>query len=224
MITLCVPTITRYDLLCILIKSAERGTLVPDKYVIIDNGAHLASREGFAKQVEKDKSLPKDKITVLKRRYSVAKSWNYFIDNCEENIIISNDDIELLPNSIESIVNAANSHPDKLMFSAAEGGINAFSFFLIRKKLKDTIGGFDELFDPAYFEDCDFHRRMYLAGIERMNVIGLQLIHHHSATIKSFDREQRKKFSKFFYKNMDRYLRKWGGMPEKEAYEKPFNL
>jgi hypothetical protein len=223
MINLCVPTIKRYDLLSNLIESAEAGTVVPDNYIIVDNGAKINKDDSFRKRLEKS-DLPKDKIKIIECRWSVAQSWNFFIKQYDEHLIISNDDIELLPQSIETLINEVDSNPETLMFSSGQNNVNAFSFFLIRKKLIELVGQFDEHFRPAYFEDCDFHRRMEINNIKRLNVQNLQLIHHHSATAKSYNSEERKRFQKDFMRNMMYYIKKWGGRPEQEQFSTPFNV
>lgn len=45
MLSVCVPVLKRYDLLRKLLVSAQAGTVVPNKYVIINNGRNVKMLE-----------------------------------------------------------------------------------------------------------------------------------------------------------------------------------
>lgn len=84
----------------------------------------------------------------------------------------------------------------------------------------DAIGPWDEQL-PQYFTDNDMYRRLRLAGYELAESC-LPVSHVGSATIHSDparEKENRRTF--LFYR--DYYIRKWGGEPGHETFERPFN-
>lgn len=217
MVTLCTPTLNRYDLVHKLILSAEEGTLVPDRYSVIDNGGSL------------ELNLPPsvmNKVHLYRpgQNLGVAASWNYFLKTYPDYIIISNDDIEVGPTAIENMVDAAEANPDGLFFCIDSAGINAWSFFLERKRSLEVIGDYDENFWPAYFEDNDRYRRYMLAGYEVHKAPGIEFYHFGSATIKAYDHEQEMRHHEYFRRNQEYYISKWGGEPHEEVYTTEFGL
>jgi len=85
------------------------------------------------------------------------------------------------------------------------------------------VGGWDTTL-PRYFADCDYYRRMELAGYPPVHT-GLQVTHHNdgSSTIKS-DPYLNLLNGVTFPLYMDYYAAKWGGLPGQETYLSPFNL
>jgi len=216
-ITLCTPTLNRYDLVHKLILSAEAGSLVPTRYAIIDNGGSL------------ELNLPQsvmDKVHLYRPDHNlgVAASWNYFLKTYDDYIIISNDDIEVGRDAILHMVDAAEANPEGLFFCIDSAGINAWSFFLERKKSLEIIGEYDENFWPAYYEDNDRHRRYMLAGYDVQKASDIEFYHYGSATLKAYSSEQEHKHHEYFRRNMQYYCDKWGGEPGNEVYQTAFNL
>jgi hypothetical protein len=82
------------------------------------------------------------------------------------------------------------------------------------------IGGYDNVF-PKYFCDNDHIRRMRLAGWETISS-GIHTMHIGSQTIKS-DPELNFLNSVTFPLYRQYYIAKWGGPPEHETYQYPFN-
>jgi GT2 family glycosyltransferase len=192
MINVCVPVLRRYDMLKKLIAS------VPTKHTpvyIIDNGRNpemvkwaLAGGEAF--------------VHTPAAQMGVAESWNWFIDNVDEDRVISNDDIEFAPDSLERM---AASPAD---FVSCSFG---FSCFLIRQGCIDRVGRFDETISPgyAYFEDMDYLRRMRVAGVEDA-VVECGVIHHYSQTVKGLSAQQLAEHNRRFYIAQENYTQKWG--------------
>lgn len=216
-VTLCTPTLNRYDLVHKLILSAEEGSLVPDRYCVIDNGGglELTLPESVMKKVH---------LYRPPSNLGVAASWNYFLKTYDDYIIISNDDIEVGYDAIKNMVDMAEATPDGLFFCIDSAGINAWSFFLERKKSLEIIGEYDEAFWPAYYEDNDRFRRYTLAGYTVSKAQNVEFYHLGSATLKAYDHEQEHKHHEYFRRNMQYYMEKWGGEPGQEIYLTPFNL
>jgi hypothetical protein len=90
-----------------------------------------------------------------------------------------------------------------------------FSCFLITPTCHDTYR-FDERFQPAYFEDGDYHRRMWLGGDgARIAGVTLPYLHYGSRTINRSE-EAMRRFQPQFAACKARYVAKWGGEPHHE--------
>ena len=231
-ITLCVPTLSRYDLLARAVSSARAGALPPSRVLVIDNGGGLAEYmrtrpdvwpAELAAAVEvhtfPQPGAPPGKPSV--RNLGVAASWNWFMRNVPQDyVVISNDDVGFRPRTIEALVATAEKMPGQVFFCASVG--QAFSLYLLRKRALDLVGPFDENFWPAYFEDGDYARRLALLG-QRENFSGEGYEHEGSATVRVADPDMRRRHHGWFDANSKYYVRKWGGPPHHEKYTVPFN-
>lgn len=74
------------------------------------------------------------------------------------------------------------------------------------------LGLFDERFDPAYFEDGDYHIRLHQAGIGAFADPGALFRHDCSLTIRT-NPEIARLNQETFRRNADLYAQKWGGLP-----------
>lgn len=208
MIVFGAPVIRRYDLLAGLLGSLHTQTQQPDRVVVVDNGNDAAKLPCCP-------ALPAQVISPG-RNVGCAGAWNLIIDQAsapEDIVIISNDDIELMPESISMIVQAAQR--SELVIA------HNFSLFSVRRSLVDKIGFFDEHFFPSYYEDNDFHRRVKLAGASWEH-IACPCTHAGSASLTVLSAEEQKAVRIRIGKCKSQYLRKWGGVPGQERYKKPF--
>lgn len=98
-----------------------------------------------------------------------------------------------------------------------------FSAIAIGRETWDAVGGFDEGYWPAYFEDNDYHRRCILAGIpyDDMQIDSIHL-GGGSSTIKASPTLNRLNGTTFSC-NRDRYIGKWGGSPGHERFATPWD-
>jgi hypothetical protein len=211
MITIGVPVLKRYDLLGKLILSAEKGFLVPDKYLVVDNGGAMKY------------SSPKIEVYNPGRNIGCAAAWNYIIRNTPEIRIITNDDIEFTYDTIKLIVE--NYDENCLMGLSSIPGINLFSCFSLSDKIFNTIGEFDESISPnyAYFEDNDYAYRMKLHGGFNRKYVEANVNHLGSATLKVFTDEEERAHHNRFRLAKENYVAKWGGMPGEETFTKAYN-
>lgn len=232
------PTLHRYDLLVQAILSLEEGLLIPNEYIVVDNGFSKTRNgvTGFADYLKKNtqyRTLPSKKIKIIEteKNWGVAKSWNYLIDNYGLNpndiLIISNDDICFHFDTIrcfaDSIV-ANSSNQEIVVYYCDRFKNNAYSLFSPMPNVFKVIGLFDEKFYPAYFEDCDFSRRIELTpSAEFFNISGCHFSHHHSGTFTDYTDEEMEEHHKFFARNKEYFLEKWGGEPGQETYATEFN-
>jgi len=198
-VKLGIPTIVRYDLLGRLLDSAERGTVKPDGYLIVDNGGGLAAA---------GVRVPENtRIIVPGKNLGVAAAWNLILDAAgAEPIVISNDDITLGPDAFATLSAAAAAYP-----LVTAGG---WALFAQAPECTRTVGYYDESFFPGYYEDTDYAYRMRLCGFPRHDV-SVAVTHVGSATIKAAPQLNVGRSGAYYHA-------KWGGAPGHERWREPF--
>lgn len=178
---------------------------------------------------------------------SVAASWNLGIEIAIERlcdyILVINDDVVLSPwtidNQIEYLENKEKRDAKVRMTTGWSTGSNDvemrnwpepnqnspfvsgadFACFMITPDFFNEIGLFDENFQPAYFEDNDYHRRVLMAEYKIEIVTTAPYLHYGSRTqkesgvVNNFQFEQNKQY----------YKTKWGGGPGAEIFATPYN-
>lgn len=82
----------------------------------------------------------------------------------------------------------------------------AAAFWMLRRRAWEAIGGFDLRFQPAWFEDVDFCRRLLDAGWEILHFPQLRVGSHLGGA--SLDRLGYAAFVEIYTRNMLRYLAK----------------
>jgi hypothetical protein len=234
MIVLGVLVIRRYELFDRFLKSVERGTLRPDRYVVVDNGAKLG-QEIDAGVVD----LP-DNTTLISpgRNLGVSGGFNKILEASSDadRIIVANDDLIYGPETLEHVVGVSKQHD----FVRAPGYLN----YAITPKVVERIGFFDENFF-CYFEDNDYDRRLRLTNLTHADPQGIEVpgkpgepkgieIRHGiwnedrkrfegSSSLTCLTEKQQGEFSRKFGESGSYYLSKWGGPPGKEKFTEPFD-
>jgi hypothetical protein len=205
-----VPVLNRYDLLEGLIRSAERGSLAPTEYLIIDNGGKFVPPP--------DGPLGR-KISVQRpgRNIGVAAAWNRILRYAHgkgESAVISNDDVTLPVAAFEEIV--------RKLATGDFGIVNGLGWALFAQtpECTEQVGYYDESFYPAYYEDSDYDRRMHLAGVARAP-ISSRVEHVGWATTRALDSNS--EHNEWLRRNHAYFCRKWGGPPGAELFAVPFN-
>lgn len=200
-VNVCVPVLNRYDLLRELADSVVGSTIAPITMHVIDNGRQPTR----VKQALEN--FPWDhRLFVPTKPMGVAESWNWFLDNVNEERFIVNDDITFAPDSIQRMLE------QKASFVSCGFG---FSCFLIRHACIRLIGRFDESISPgyAYFEDRDYLRRMRQHGLKD-DVVQCGVKHGHSKTLEALTPEQLQDHHRKFVIAQENFLRKWGTLDE----------
>lgn len=95
-----------------------------------------------------------------------------------------------------------------------------FSCFAVSLETIKLIGPFDEVFDPCYFEDGDYHYRIKLAGFEACSYAPYW--HYGSQTLAS-DPNYARTFIPKFERVRAMYESKWGGGPGHETFTRPYD-
>lgn len=98
-----------------------------------------------------------------------------------------------------------------------------FSAFLITDACHEKYH-FDENFIPAYLEDCDYHRRLFLGDDgEEIGKINIPFLHYASGSLKAMDPEKNRRWSEMIEQGSRAYYaRKWGGKLNEERAVVPF--
>lgn len=167
-----VPILTRPELLHRMMNSID---VTIDHLVVIDNGMCTYGLEVLAAPRVR-------KLTVLQlpANQGVAGSWNLGIKVTPSAPwwLIANFDIEWPAGSLETFASIART--DALVLS---GGSPEWCAFAVGEDVIDRVGLFDEGLHPAYFEDDDFQRRCYEAGVLVLHS-SVAVDHENSSTIK----------------------------------------
>lgn len=178
------------------------------------------------------------------KRVSVAAAWNGGIRAAREakcNVVhIVNDDVVLRPGCLVAMARALLRDPyaylvsgwdeerDKDLDPALSHRAMYPCFTVEADFLDKTDGGFDEGFEPAYFEDDDMRYRLGLeldkpfrAGRRDFRVPAARYYHANSMTRtlmpNAVSHDQ-------FASNRARYIMKWGGPPGEERFKTPFSF
>ena len=200
-----IATLNRKDLLQDALAGYERD--FPNvKVHVVDNGNQNIEGPGS--------------IYPQSKNRGVAASWNILCKHIlasNDYALIVNDDVYLgyekrvVDEAIELAIN--NGNPE---FIRSE---MSWSMFLISKDLFTQLGGFDEMFYPAYYEDSDYIYRMRLSGIEQhIN----PTLNPHTYRMNGTYEKAPELVNEAMQKNRDRYIEKWGGMPLLEQYTIPY--
>lgn len=201
-----IPTINRADLLN---EALERyfEDFKDTEIFIVDNGnQEIITRE------------KKFAIYRPERNLGVAGSWNVIVDYASKieatHVLMLNDDI-VLGRAEHEIKLLINQNPDTPFFNSLQDWCS----FILRVDIWKQLGGFDEGFKIAYFEDNDLSYRMVLAGMERLETSFLNpVVYRNSMTIA-----KNSALNQHFMDNKEYYFRKWGGYVGEETFTKPFN-
>ncbi|HSN15791.1 MAG TPA: glycosyltransferase family 2 protein [Anaeromyxobacteraceae bacterium] len=80
--------------------------------------------------------------------------------------------------------------------------------FMVRRRVFETVGTFDEHFRIGQFEDSDFFRRARLAGF-RLGVTGRAFLHHFGSVTQKAVRKAPSGGSAYMAENRAYYRKKW---------------
>jgi GT2 family glycosyltransferase len=214
-LAVAIPTVTPHGLLerCVSSVLSQKGP-APDLLLIRNDEtveSHCSRWEPAG-------------VTVYRssENLGVAGSWNYAcawaFKRGHEAILLLNDDLSLAdPSTLEVFRSASQSSPLRVACLVGRG----YSAVCMTRAVYDAVGAFDDGFWPAYFEDTDMAYRLKLADIPSVEVPGASE-HFGSATIR-MDARFSKLNDQTFILNQERYVAKWGGLPNRESYSIAWN-
>jgi GT2 family glycosyltransferase len=200
-----IPTINRADLL--IQALSKYSECYPNINIfIIDNGS-----QGLV-------SHDKIEVETPSLNLGVAASWNRIIEKSiacgHTHTMILNDDIELCRDT-QTFHNLINEECPNAFIKFA----GTWCSFILPNEMFNAVGPFDTNFYPAYFEDNDYSRRIQLKGFQIVEREEMRpTLYRNSMTIA-----RDPALNQNFDKNRHYYIYKWGGEPNKELYETPFN-
>jgi len=164
----------------------------------------------------------------------LSKSWNDGILNAYSSdadvVLVVNDDVSFSPGDVDQLARKAFDHRDRYIISCAgfHRRLNrwlpshGYSCFAVNPVAVEKIGVFDENFFPCYCEDQDYAYRASLAGLHEENCSGTKIWHGGSDTIYSDPALSRQnRFTQV--RNLEYYIRKWGGVGGQERFTHPFD-
>jgi hypothetical protein len=148
----------------------------------------------------------------------VSDGWNMLMDYADRidatHVFMLNDDVYSGRNE-RQINHLLYSHPEISFFNSLQNWCS----FILKTESWERIGSFDGVNFPNYFNDNDYCTRMKLLGITRWNTDFLNPdIYRNSMTIAK-DPALNNNFSLY----QQRYIEKWGGLPNQERFRTPFN-
>lgn len=201
-----------------------------------------------------DESWLRERFDLVEHndRNVLARAWNRGIRRALErgasHVIVMNLDLILHPRCLDNLLASAIERPDLLVWGATEWrspltfplaelkpaweGTPHWSCFMVARRLLETVGEFDEQFVPAYYEDKDMLRRIFLAGGAVGNRTDALFLHQERGSIMGLldapaaEVEARVALMRTFRAqiadNEVRYIRKWGGPPGEESFSAPY--
>ena len=214
-----IPTLHCYNRLTRLLQALDDSSCSDFTldFTIVDNGGKLAE-SSWMEQISALKS--EVHILIPPKNLGVSASFNVMLRLLGQ-CIIANDDIMVSKEDIGALVQKADECPESMFVGEQEGGWTIFWANRPGKWL--SMGGFDENFYPAYYEDNDADRRLALADLHRTKVLLPSWSHDNSSTLHDGSREHKQAHWVSFHENGLYYQRKWGGMPGSEVFTTPFN-
>ncbi len=87
---------------------------------------------------------------------------------------------------------------------------------LVRKTLWDSLGGFDEAFAPAYYEDTDFSFRVRRAGLKVLYQPRSIVVHHEGV---SHRKKKNTAIGSRLNENRERFVARWGEQLKHEQFD-----
>lgn len=218
MITIGIPVLNYYEGLRLLLQDINNSTYKDiEKVIVINNGKKEIGAQSYWFDLV---------VFEPTNNLGVAGSWNKIINLSSGIRFILNDDLRIEPKTLENLVNLLDK--ESVCYPICNKPLSSFSFFTITDEVINKIGLFDESISPnyAYFEDNDYHRRMYLAGVnlKALPVVENGMVFHEgSKTLKNFSDAEKQIHHKKFNLAKDNFVKKWGGEPGREKYLTPYN-
>lgn len=156
--------------------------------------------------------------------------WNWILKNhMADWVLVCGNDTQFLPGQMQKIAEYWDRHKND---SPPMGLVNTNYGWNIQGMTRaglDVMGYLDLNLWPLYYEDCDINQRHTIArkqGLLSYPAEGeciIQVHHEVSATSRALPPEKAERMAKAFERNVEYYVRKWGGPQCHEQWEHPFN-
>jgi len=200
---------------------------IPHNIIIVDN----ASTDGTLQLLDDLSKFPNQIHIRNKQRISLAKAWNMGLKRAMQDpefkyAFVINNDIVFEDYCVDVLVKFVEEHPEYVIVSGVDrvprqpvidkvvDHVCDFSACLITRTCIEKIGFFDENFEGAYFEDNDYHTRVFRDGLKSCMVLAAGFNHFKSRTINEgmtpFEQGTQQVY---FERNRAYFKRKWGFVP-----------
>lgn len=177
-----------------------------DCFSVVINNKNINLFHDIKEEIEKNKYIKKSSISFHPTNLGCAASWNYHFKTQPhaEYYIKSDDDIQLSPNDLKTIVENLKNN-DVVFYSPG----TKYALFGIKRTVLQEVGLFDENLYPANFEDDDYQRRLSIKNI-KTKILNLNTIHNSSATSRNFKKnEHSEKMVPYLNTTTEYFERKW---------------
>lgn len=224
-VTIVIPLFNQLAFTRLCLDSLKETLGERARILVIDNG----STDGTAEYLSRCTG-----ISVISNRENLgcAGAWNQGVrESGTEWVVILNNDVITSPRWLEGLVAFAEEEGlDVVSPAIREGEYNyditgyARDFilrmgnvvrpgvadgicFMVRRRVFDSVGLFDEKFQIGQFEDADFFRRAKMAGF-RLGTTGRSFIHHFGSVTQDSIRKSRPE-RPYVAENRAYYRKKW---------------
>jgi GT2 family glycosyltransferase len=186
-------------------------------------------------------------VVDVNDKNNLARAWNKGIKAAIERgadyVLVINLDLVFHSQFLNNLVEFAKFNPEAIMWSGHEWSDQEnlelaplsseisdaahAACFLIDKRLFEIVGDFDEQFEPAYHEDSDMLYRIKLKKLKTMSTKKALFYHLDRVTLKGAinngDRDMLDTLRICMDLCMEKYAKKWGGLPGRERYKEPYD-
>jgi GT2 family glycosyltransferase len=204
-VSLGIPTINRADLLVEALETYETSWEKRHIYIVDNGNQEIPTRSPWVK-------IHRPGINL-----GVSASWNWILKQAFSigytHVALLNDDI-IWKRGIREIEKFIQENPAGLYVS---GG--TWCCFIVAYETFQSVGGFDEGFFPAYFEDNDYCYRCRINSVPRVtDPFFSPEVYRNSMTI-----DKDGSLNQNFDTNKQKFVIKWGGQPGQEKYTVPYD-
>lgn len=216
-----IPVLNRGDLLLRCISSIDYPVR---RLVIVNNGRDKSVRAAIEQVMALGpECVGEYRVKEEPDNLGVAASWNAIMrENPAEYWLLVGNDIQFTDGDLKKMDAFIRAHPDHAVNPANWG----HSLFAVQPRCLEVAGWFDENFHPAYLEDSDHMYRINKAGLPWADVPDVHAVHGEAPTWGShtiYSLSGGLEANRISHrKNFGYYCRKWGGLPGRERFERPF--
>ncbi len=209
-------------------------SLAPDiaaglELIVVNNG----SSDGTGAYLS---SLAGAKVAQNETNLGCAKAWNQGVHlSTREWTVLMNNDVVAARGWLEALLEFAGNTGAEIVAPALREGPLNYAFqeyatdfmrrmrgvcrwgeahgicFMVRRRVFEVVGNFDENFRIGQFEDADFFRRAKMAGV-KLAMTGGAFLHHFGSITQNAIRQRAPAAGdgSYYAENRAYYLRKWG--------------
>lgn len=224
-VSIVIPVFNQLHFTKICLESLRETVASTVQIVVIDNGSTDGTAEYLA-------AYPKIRVITNKDNQGCAVAWNQGVRASHASwIAILNNDVILPNNWLDGLLDFASEKDADIvspafregeynydiaeysedyvrcMHSVARMGIAQGICFMVKRRVFERIGMFDETFKIGQFEDADFFRRAKIAGLI-LGTTGRSFIHHFASITQNSIRKEAN-VKPYEAENRAYFRRKW---------------